>query len=200
MSRASILVLGLALRTPSPHRGGPCPRTPLSLGAGGCLCDGHPTTAPVPARGRPLVVCVCLAGLCSLCGVCLPCPVRGDPVSCVAVPCLCWPGRLYSWGCSLTPLGIPCVRRESSRCLVRGLQHPTLLLPGLCTRAGPPDRAALVSSWCLFPSRDPAKRAVQAPWFSAPLSHVHTTLGSVNVQRVMPKRQCPSFPLKILDC
>ena len=83
---------------------------------------------------------------------------------------------------------------------MRGLQHPALVLPGLCIRAGPPDCAALVSSWCLYLSRDPTKPAVWAPWFPAPLSHIHTALGSVNVQRVVPKRQCPSLQLKIPDC
>ena len=42
-------------------------------------------------------------------------------------------------------------------------------------------------------SQDPAKPAVWAPWFPECLSYVHTTLGSVNLQCVMPKRQCYPF-------
>ena len=117
-----------------------------------------------------------------------------------AAPCQCWHGRPRSCGCSFTPLGVSCVWCESSWLLVRGLQHPALLLPGLCIRAGPPDCAALASSWCLCPSRDPAEPAVWAPWFPAPLSHTHTALGSVNVQCIVPKRQRPSLQLKTPDC
>lgn len=49
----------------------------------------------------------------------LPRPVRGDPVPCLTVPCLRWPGRPHSCGCSLTPSGVPYVWCESSRLLLR---------------------------------------------------------------------------------
>lgn len=127
---------------------------------------GHPrpwvpeavsAVAAVPAHGWPLVVCVCSAGLSSWCGVCLPHPALGTRCpggqSCVSA------GRA---DCTpVAALSLPrasLVWRELSWLLVRGLQRPTLLLPGLCTRACPLDRVALVSSWCLEPCRHPGSQ------------------------------------------
>lgn len=109
----------------------------VALRGGAGRARGPQTRVSGPNARPPQCGFPVAPGLSSWCGVCLPHPVRGDPVSCGAAPCQRWQGRPRSWGCFLTPSGVSCVWRELSWLLVRGLRRPALLLPGLRIRAGP---------------------------------------------------------------